>query len=74
MFLSGNLLVVASTTSIVAALTWGGVQYSWSSAHVLVPFILGFAGLAAFLYYESYFAGEPTVPIHLFNNWTSSSG
>jgi hypothetical protein len=51
---SGNLLIVASTTSVVIALTWAGIEFPWSSAKVLVPLVLGFLGLAGFLVYEAW--------------------
>ncbi|KAI0259047.1 iron permease [Gloeopeniophorella convolvens] len=70
----GNGLIIGSTTSIVIGLTWGGVQFSWSSAKVLVPLILGFAGLGVFLYYEFYFVKPPVVPILLRLDWTATSG
>ncbi|KDQ22095.1 hypothetical protein PLEOSDRAFT_1109216 [Pleurotus ostreatus PC15] len=58
----GNLIVVAATTSCVIALTWSGVQFPWSSSHVLVPLIVGLLGLAAFLIYEAYVPRNPVVP------------
>jgi hypothetical protein len=48
----GNILITSSTTSVVIGLTWGGIQYPWSSASVLVPLVLGLVGLAAFVVYE----------------------
>jgi hypothetical protein len=58
---SGNILVVASTTSTVIALTWGGIQFAWSSVNILVPLILGLLGLCAFLVFEGRFARNPMV-------------
>ncbi len=58
---SGNLLVIASTTSIVVGLTWGGVQFAWSSAHVLAPLIVGLCGIVFFFIYEAYWARNPIV-------------
>ena len=55
------MLVIASTAAVVLALTWGGVRFPWSSAHVLVPLLLGFVGLLAFMWYESRFAQIPLV-------------
>ena len=57
----GNILVIASTTAVVIALTWGGVEFSWSSPKVLVPLIVGLAGLVVFLVYESKVAENPLV-------------
>lgn len=58
---SGNILVVASSASVVIALTWGGVKFAWSSVHVLVPLIVGLVGLGLFLIYKATYAKEPLV-------------
>ena len=58
---SGNFLIIASSTSVVIALTWGGVQFPWTSAHVLAPLILGLVGMVFFMAYEAIFAREPLV-------------
>ena len=67
-------MVIASTTSTVLALTWAGAQYSWSSYKVLVPLILGLAGLGVTLAYEFTMAVEPIIPRELLSNRTSLSG
>ncbi|KAF4564077.1 hypothetical protein EYR36_003328 [Pleurotus pulmonarius] len=67
----GNLIVVAATTSCVIALTWSGIQFSWRSAHVLVPLLVGLIGLAAFLVYEAYFPKNPVVRINLLTQQTN---
>ncbi|KAJ7267576.1 iron permease [Mycena haematopus] len=56
---SGNILVVAATTSTVIALTWSGIQFPWGSAQVLVPLILGMVGLVGFFVYEGRYAKYP---------------
>ncbi|KAF8321090.1 MFS general substrate transporter [Clavulina sp. PMI_390] len=70
----GNLAIIGSTASIILALTWGGVQYSWTAPHVIIPLILGGVGIAAFLVYEFTIAKHPIVPMRLFGNRTSLSG
>ncbi|KAH7907493.1 major facilitator superfamily domain-containing protein [Hygrophoropsis aurantiaca] len=70
----GNLLVAASTTSVVIALTWGGIQYPWSSPRVLVPLVLGIVGLFGFLAYESKYPKYPIVPFSLMSTATGLSG
>ncbi|KAJ6572152.1 iron permease [Mycena capillaripes] len=70
----GTLIIVASTTSVVIALTWAGIQFPWSSAKVLVPLILGFLGLAGFLVYEARFPEYPIVPVSLLGSRTAFSG
>ncbi|KAJ7596369.1 Mfs1.2 [Mycena floridula] len=70
----GNVLIITSTTSIVLALTWGGVTYPWRSFHVLLPLILGFCGMAALVVYEKNYPEEPTIPYFLLTNRTSLGG
>ncbi|TFY71509.1 hypothetical protein EVG20_g1500 [Dentipellis fragilis] len=59
--LIGNILIVASTTAIVIGLTWGGIQYSWSSAEVVTPLVLGLVGLCTFYTYEATLAATPMI-------------
>ena len=47
------MIVIGSTTALIIALTWGGIQFPWSSARVLVPLIIGTFGLVVFLVYEA---------------------
>lgn len=68
-----NLLFVASATAAILGLTWGGVTYSWSSVNVLVPLILGLAGIVAFVYLER-FSKHPTVPFEILTHYTSVAG
>ncbi|KAI0291116.1 major facilitator superfamily domain-containing protein [Russula brevipes] len=70
----GNILVTGSTTSIVIALTWGGVLYPWSSVHVISPLVFGLVGLGVFAIYEIYFCKPPVAPILLRMSWTAASG
>jgi EmrB/QacA subfamily drug resistance transporter len=70
----GNTLVIASSTSVVIALTWGGTRYPWSSARIITPLVLGLVGLGAFALYESRFATYPMFPRTLLANRTSFSG
>lgn len=41
---------------------WGGYQYAWTSAHVLVPLLLGAALIVAFVVWEGWFAPHPMFP------------
>lgn len=70
----GNAIIIAATASVILALTWGGVKYSWTSHEVLPPLVIGFVGIGAFLIYEMYVASEPVVPRRLLGNRTSFSG
>ncbi|GJE99893.1 MFS general substrate transporter [Phanerochaete sordida] len=70
----GNVLIIASSSACVIGLTWGGVQFPWTSAHVLAPLIIGVVGILGFLVYEALVAREPLVPFSLIANRTSLSG
>ncbi|KAH8811393.1 major facilitator superfamily domain-containing protein [Xylogone sp. PMI_703] len=67
----GSFLFIASLTSILIPLSWGGVMYNWSHWRTLVPLILGFVGIIAFIPYEYYIAKEPMVRFSIFGNWTT---
>ncbi|KAI9830146.1 MAG: COP9 signalosome complex subunit 1 [Sarea resinae] len=70
----GNTILVLSVIAILLALTWGGTEHPWASWRTIVPLVLGAVGLAAFLFYESTpFCKEPTMPMRLFSNRTSSA-
>jgi hypothetical protein len=58
------MLVIVSSSACVVALTWGGVQFPWSSARVLVSLILCLLGLAGFVAYDAKIATHPIVSIH----------
>lgn len=70
----GNFLIIASSTATVLGLTWGGVQFAWTSAQTLVPLILGFVGIVAFFLYEAFVSAHPLIPFSLLSNRTSLSG
>ncbi|KAF8185732.1 MFS general substrate transporter [Pholiota molesta] len=70
----GNLFIMASTCSVMLALTWGGIRFSWSSANILVPLILGIVGLGCTVYYESRWPEHPVIPLMVLSNRTSISG
>lgn len=70
-----NVVFVASATAAILGLTWGGTDYPWSSFRVLVPLVLGFLGMAAFVYVESTpFVKHPTVPFDVLRHPTSLIG
>lgn len=69
----GNILVIASTVAILYALTYGGTRYPWSSWRIVLPLVLGLAGLGVFIFFETTkFVKEPVVPARLFANRTSA--
>jgi hypothetical protein len=61
----GGFLSIVGMILFVAGLLWGGYQYKWKSAHVLVPLILGAAFCAAFVVWEVKFAKFPMFPRRL---------
>ncbi|KAI5918480.1 multidrug resistance protein fnx1 [Camillea tinctor] len=68
----GNLILVGATVSVLYALTYGGTRYSWSSANVITPLIIGLFGLGFFVWFETTkWVKEPVVPSRLFSNRTS---
>ncbi|EIN09241.1 iron permease [Punctularia strigosozonata HHB-11173 SS5] len=70
----GNAIIISSTTSLSIGLAWGGVQFSWSSWHVLLPICLGVIGIVAFFFVEALWVVEPTVPFEILHNRTTISG
>lgn len=70
----GNILIVGSTTSVVIALSWGGVKFAWSSPQVLPALIIGLVGTVVFFVYEATLAKHPMVPFTILKNRTSISG
>lgn len=71
----GHSILIASIVSILLPLTWGGTTYSWSSYRILVPLLLGFAGVFAFGAYETFVAKDlASIPPRLFGNSVSIIG
>ncbi|KAF8058199.1 MFS general substrate transporter, partial [Lyophyllum atratum] len=70
----GNAIIISSACSCMLALTWGGTQFPWSSYQILVPLILGIAGLVFALVYEARWASKPTVPFVVLSNRTTICG
>jgi MFS family permease len=59
----GTILLMASVTSTLIGLSYGGSRYPWSSWCVLVAVILGLSGTFLFYMYEaSRFCTEPVLP------------
>ena len=71
---SGNLIIIAASSSALLGLTWGGVQFSWTSVQVLVPLILGLCGMVLWVIYEIRVAAQPILSSRFFSNRTTVSG
>lgn len=73
----GLVLFVVSGSTLLLGLSWAGSGYSWDSARVLVPFIIGVAGFGILVYNEMVLTKCPifrpamwrkdTMAIHLHN-------
>lgn len=69
----GHTILIASVVSILLPLTLGGTTYTWSSYHVLVPLLIGIAGLFCFGVYETFIAkSKASMPPQLFGNSVST--
>ncbi|AEO57195.1 MFS general substrate transporter-like protein [Thermothelomyces thermophilus ATCC 42464] len=70
----GNVIFIGAVSAVLIALAWAGAVYPWGSYRILVPLLVGLAGLAGFLAFEgSRFCAQPMMPLHLFSNRTSST-
>ena len=58
-------MVIGSTTAIIIGLTWGGVTHPWGSKDVLIPLVVGIAGMGVFFIYEANIPREPLVSVLL---------
>lgn len=67
----GAFLFVSSTCSFLIGVTWGGLEYPWSSWQTLVPIIVGFTGVAATIVWERYSAFRPFLRLELFNSYSA---
>lgn len=71
----GNGIFISSTSAIIIGLVFGGAQYSWASAKVLAPLLLGLFGCLLFYVYEgTSFCMDATIPHRLLANRTSAAG
>ncbi|KAF2651463.1 MFS general substrate transporter [Lophiostoma macrostomum CBS 122681] len=62
----GSVLFLGGSTTALVGLSWGGVQYPWTSAQTLLPIIIGFSLLAAFIFWQKYMATYTLLPMSLF--------
>lgn len=67
----GSALFIASTTSFLIGVTWGGSQYPWSSWQTVVPIIVGLAGSLATVGWERYGASKPFLRLELFKTYSA---
>ncbi|KAI4724778.1 putative efflux pump antibiotic resistance protein [Aureobasidium sp. EXF-10728] len=65
---TGIFLSIASTTLFLIGISWGGTEYSWSSATTLCPLILGLVGVVCTIVYEMKLASTPFLRMSIFHN------
>ena len=65
---TGGFLFIGSMTSFLIAITWGGVQFPWSSFRTLVPLVLGAVGICVAFAWEIWGTKLPFLRLYLFNS------
>lgn len=70
---AGMSLFTMGTTLLLAALTWGGVEYAWSSWQTLVPGVLGAVVLPLTILYERFVACRPFLRLSLFGSLSANA-
>ncbi|MCX8125781.1 MAG: MFS transporter [Dehalococcoidia bacterium] len=63
----GVTLLVVTVIPLLLALSWGGIEYAWTSTPVLTALAVAFAGALGFFFVERR-APEPIVPMGIFRN------
>ncbi|KLU88153.1 hypothetical protein MAPG_07140 [Magnaporthiopsis poae ATCC 64411] len=66
---TGSAIFTVSSTAFLFGITTGGIMHPWSSWRVLVPVLVGAAGMAVFGVYEFTVAKQPIISRRIFNNW-----
>lgn len=61
----GGILSISGMLLFMMGLQWGGYNYPWTSAHVLVPLLLGALLVVCFFVWEGWFASHPMFPTRL---------
>lgn len=65
MDLFGAFLGIGGITTFLVGLNWGGQEYPWSSAHVIVTLTVGLVAVLGFFVWEKVFAKHPLFPMRL---------
>ncbi len=69
----GSVLVMGGALMVLLGLDLGNVTYPWSSATVISLLLSGAAVIGLFLYNEHKLAGNPIIPLRLFNTTSTSA-
>ncbi|KAI0481792.1 major facilitator superfamily domain-containing protein [Xylaria cf. heliscus] len=72
----GNLIFIPSIVALLFGLITGGIEYPWSSWHIILPLVLGIVGWIGFHFQQHFFTSgnNASVPTRLFSNRTSVAG
>jgi len=70
----GVVIFVGSATSFLFGLTAGGVLFSWKTANVIAPIVIGVLGMIGFWFVEEFVAKEPMMPMRVFKERTALAG
>lgn len=65
---TGSALIIVSSTLFLVGISWGGNQYSWRSAAVLVPLFVGALGMILTVFYETRCARLPFLRVSIFKH------
>ncbi|BEJ12702.1 hypothetical protein CspHIS471_0211620 [Cutaneotrichosporon sp. HIS471] len=66
----GSILTLAWAVPFLIALSWAGTMYSWTSAAVLAPLIIGIFLGFVFIFVEMKVVSLPLIPMYIFRNMT----
>lgn len=69
----GAILTLVWAMLVILALSWAGTTYSWTSAAVLAPLIIGILLGALFVVMEAKWIQLPLLPMNIFTNVTVSA-
>ncbi|KAJ9601900.1 hypothetical protein H2200_013615 [Cladophialophora chaetospira] len=64
----GGAFFIVGTTSLLVGLSWGGLNFSWTSAWTLCPIIVGCFGILSTAVWERSFAAYPFLSDSVFHN------
>jgi EmrB/QacA subfamily drug resistance transporter len=71
--LIGAAFLIAASTSLLLALTWGGVRYPWFSIEMALLLLLSISFWAAF-FVRTQIASEPLIPVSVLQNQVVRTG
>lgn len=64
----GAFLALGGTAVLLLGLNWGGGEYAWKTAHVVVTLVVGFAVCVGFVLWQWKGARTPLVPMYIFQS------